>query len=115
MGGRFGNGQQVYSWIHIDDEVKAILFLIRNNQARGVFNLTSPNPVTNDEFGRTIGTVMHRPHYFPVPGFAMRIAFGEVASMVLEGQRVLPKKLLDLGFEFKFPTLNAALTDLLKT
>jgi uncharacterized protein (TIGR01777 family) len=114
VGGRFGNGQQVYSWIHIDDEVKAILFLIRNNQARGVFNLTSPNPVTNDEFGRTIGTVMHRPHYLAVPGFAMRMAFGEVASMVLEGQRVLPKKLLDLGFEFKFPALNAALTDLLK-
>jgi uncharacterized protein (TIGR01777 family) len=114
VGGRFGNGKQVYSWIHIDDEVYAILFLIMNSQARGVFNMTSPNPVTNNEFGRTIGTLLHRPHYFPVPGFTMRIAFGEVASMVLEGQRVLPKKLVDLGYKFRFPTLNSALTDLLK-
>ncbi len=113
-GGRFGSGQQVYSWIHIDDEVSAIQFLMRNNQAQGVFNFTSPNPVTNEEFGRTIGRVMGRPHYFPVPGFAMRLAFGEVASMVLEGQRVLPKKLLSAGYEFKFPTLEAALTDLFK-
>jgi uncharacterized protein (TIGR01777 family) len=113
-GGRFGSGQQVYSWIHIADEVNAIQFLIRNNQANGVFNLTSPNPMTNDEFGRTIGRVMGRPHYFPIPGFAMRLGFGEVSTMVLKGQRVLPKKLLDSGFEFKFPKLGEALTDLLK-
>ena len=115
VGGRIGNGRQVYSWIHIDDEVNAILFLIRDEQARGVFNLTAPNPETNDEFGKMIGKVIHRPHYFPIPGFAMRIAFGEVAEMVLEGQRVLPKKLLDLGYEFKFPTLETALKDLLVT
>ncbi len=114
VGGRFGNGKQVYSWIHIHDEVNALKFLIRNNQARGVFNLTSPNPVTNDEFGRTIGKVLHRPHYFPIPGIGMRLALGEVAVMVLEGQSVLPKKLLDLGFEFKFSTLTEALSDLLK-
>ncbi len=113
VGGQLGSGRQVYSWIHIDDEVNAIRFLIQNERARGVFNLTAPNPATNDEFGRSIGKVMHRPHYFPIPGIAMRIAFGEVAEMVLEGQRVLPKKLLDLGYEFKFPTLEAALTDLL--
>lgn len=113
-GGRFGTGNQVYSWIHIDDEVNAIQFLIRNSQAKGVFNMTSPNPITNYEFGRRIGRVMKRPHYFPLPGFAMRMAFGEVASMVLEGQRVLPRKLLELGFEFKYPTLEAALRDLLK-
>jgi uncharacterized protein (TIGR01777 family) len=114
IGGRLGSGKQVYSWIHPEDEVSAIQFLIRNNQTKGVFNFTAPNPVTNDEFGRTIGRVMGRPHYFPVPGFALRLAFGEVASMVLEGQRVIPKKLLDLGFEFKFPTLELALMDLLK-
>jgi uncharacterized protein (TIGR01777 family) len=115
IGGRFGSGKQVYSWIHITDEADAIHFLIRNDQARGVFNLTSPNPLTNDEFGKTIGRLMNRPHYFPVPGFAMQLAFGEVATMVLEGQRVLPKKLLDLGYEYKFPTLEVALSDLLKT
>jgi uncharacterized protein len=113
-GGRFGSGRQVYSWIHIADEVNAIQFLIKNNQAMGIYNLTSPNPVTNDEFGRTIGRVMGRPHYFPIPGFAMHLAFGEVSTMVLEGQRVLPKNLLDLGFEFKFPKLNEALANLLK-
>jgi hypothetical protein len=113
VGGRIGSGKQVYSWIHIEDEVRAIQFLIRNNQARGVFNLTSPNPLTNDEFGRTIGRVMNRPHYFPIPGFAMHLAFGEVSTMVLQGQRVLPKKLIELGFEFKYPTLEAALLDLL--
>jgi hypothetical protein len=114
MGGPLGNGHQVYSWIHIDDEVNGIQFLIRNNQARGVYNLTSPNPVTNDEFGRTISKVMKRPHYLPIPGFAMRLALGEVASMVLEGQRVLPKKLLEGGYEFKFPTLEQALRALIE-
>lgn len=113
VGGPIGNGKQVYSWIHMDDEVKAIKFLIHNDQANGVFNLTSPNPVTNDEFGRTIGKVMKRPHYFPLPGFAMRLAFGEVANVVLEGQRVLPKKLLQDGYVFKFPTLSEALNDIL--
>jgi uncharacterized protein (TIGR01777 family) len=113
VGGPFGNGRQVYSWIHIADEVNAIQFLIHDNLAKGVFNLTSPNPVTNDDFGRTIGVVMKRPHFFPVPGFAMRLAFGEVASMVLEGQKVLPQKLLDAGYKFKYPKLEYALKDLL--
>lgn len=114
VGGRLGNGDQIYSWIHIADEVNAIKFLIRDNQAKGVFNLTSPNPITNDEFGRTIGKVMKRPHYFPIPAFAMRLAFGEVSSMVLEGQKVLPQKLLDAGYMFKFPGLEDALKNLLK-
>jgi NAD dependent epimerase/dehydratase family enzyme len=70
--------------------------------------------VTNDEFGRTISKVMKRPHYLPIPGFAMRLALGEVASMVLEGQRVLPKKLLEGGYEFKFPTLEQALRALIE-
>ena len=114
IGGPIGDGQQVYSWIHIDDEVKAIRFLIEQDQACGVFNLSSPNPVTNDEFGRTVSAVMKRPHYLPIPGFVMRLAFGEVTNMVLEGQRVMPRKLLDEGYIFKFPTLYEALTDLLK-
>ena len=114
VGGPLGNGNQIYSWIHIIDEVNAIQFLVRNNQAKGVFNLTAPNPVTNDEFGRTIAKVMKRPHYFPIPGFAMRLAFGEVSSMVLEGQKVLPQKLLDEGFGFTYPGLEEALKDLLR-
>ncbi len=114
VGGPLGNGQQVYSWIHIDDEVNAIRFLIRDEKANGIFNLTSPNPVTDDEFGRTIGRVMRRPHYFPVPSFAMQLAFGEVAVIVLKGQRVLPEKLLKEGFVFKFPAIKQALADLIK-
>lgn len=114
VGGPFGSGNQIYSWIHIDDEVNAILFLIRDTQARGVYNLTSPYPVTNDEFGRTISKAMKRPHYFPIPGFVMHLIFGEVAIMVLEGQNVLPKKLLESGYEFKFPRLEIAIKDILK-
>jgi uncharacterized protein (TIGR01777 family) len=114
IGGPIGNGRQVYSWIHIDDEVNAIRFLIEHDQARGVFNLSSPNPVTNNEFGKTISKVMRRPHYLPIPSFFMRLAFGEVASMVLEGQSVLPTKLLDEGYVFIYPKLVEALSDLLK-
>jgi uncharacterized protein (TIGR01777 family) len=114
VGGPLGNGHQIYSWIQIADEVNAIRFLIHDNQASGVFNLTSPNPVSNDEFGKTISKVMKRPHYFKIPGFAMKLAFGEVSTMVLEGQKVLPKKLLEAGYLFKYPRLEDALKDLLK-
>jgi uncharacterized protein (TIGR01777 family) len=114
VGGPLGNGHQVYSWIHMADEVNAIRFLIRNERAKGVFNLTSPNPVTNDEFGKMIGKVMKRPHYLPIPSFVMRLAFGEVASIVLQSQQVLPQKLLNQGYVFKYPNLEEALRDLLK-
>ncbi len=113
IGGPLGNGRQVHSWIHLADEARAIQFLIHDAQAQGVFNLTSPNPVTNDEFGQTIGRVMGRPHYFVVPSFAMRLALGEVAEMVLEGQRAKPEKLLGAGFKFKFAVLEEALKDIL--
>jgi uncharacterized protein (TIGR01777 family) len=114
VGGPLGDGHQMYSWIHIYDEVNAIKFLIRNSQAQGVYNLTAPNPVTNDEFGRTISKVINRPHYFPIPAIAMQLAFGEVAMTVLEGLQATPKKLLDQGYTFKFSNLEDALKDLLK-
>jgi len=112
-GGPLGSGNQIYSWIHIDDEADGIRFLIRNEGANGAFNLTAPNPVSNDEFGRTIAKVMRRPHYFPIPGFAMHLAFGEVATMVLEGHKVLPQKLLESGYVFRYPTLEEAMRNLL--
>ncbi len=115
VGGRMGSGKQVYSWIHINDEVNAIKFIIHDSHEAGVFNLTAPNPVTNDEFGRTISRVIRKPHYFPIPGFLLKLALGEVTVTVLEGQEVLPKKLLSSGFVFKFPHLEDALRDLLKT
>jgi uncharacterized protein (TIGR01777 family) len=114
VGGRLGNGNQVYSWIHIRDEVNAIRFLLKNELSKGVYNLTSPNPVTNDEFGKAISKVMKRPHYFPIPGFALGLALGEVATMVLQGQRVLPQKLINEGFAYKFPVLEEALKDLME-
>jgi NAD dependent epimerase/dehydratase family enzyme len=87
--------------------------LINNEQAQGPFNLTAPNPVTNKEFGRLIGEVLGRPSFMPAPGFAMQIVFGEMAVILLEGQRAVPQRLLDLGFKFKYETALAALKNLL--
>jgi uncharacterized protein (TIGR01777 family) len=112
-GGPMGSGKQWYAWIHVADELRAIRFLIDNPDASGPYNLTAPNPVTNAQLARAIGRVMRRPSFVPVPGLAMRAAFGEVASVVLEGQRVLPKRLLEAGFEFRFTDVEAALRDLL--
>ena len=84
-GGPMGSGKQYYSWIHMQDGIAAIRFLIGNKQARGAFNLTAPNPVTSREFGKTLGKVMGRPSRIPVPGFAMQMAMGEVSMTALEG------------------------------
>lgn len=113
VGGPFGNGKQWMSWIHIQDEVGAIRFLIEDEQAQGPFNLVSPGPLTNAQFARVLGRVMGRPSLIPVPAFAMRLAFGEVTGVLLEGQRAIPERLLALGFQFRFPDAEAALRDLL--
>ena len=113
VGGPMGSGKQWYSWISLQDEARALRFLIETEEARGAFNLTAPKPVTNGELAKLIGKVMGRPSIIPVPGFAMRLAFGEVAEVVLQGQRAIPRRLLDLGFEFDFPTAEASLQDLL--
>lgn len=112
VGGPFGNGKQWWSWIHLHDEVRAIRFLIENAAASGPFNLTAPQPLTNNDFGRTLGRVMGRPHLIPIPGFAMRAAFGEVADVVLTGQRVIPRRLQEHGFDFQFSALQPALQHL---
>ena len=113
VGGPVGNGNQWYPWIHLDDEVRAIQFLLTNEQADGPFNLTAPNPVTNKEFGKLIGEAMGRPSVIPAPGFAMKSLFGDMSMLLLEGQRAVPQKLLGAGFRFKFDTAQAALRDLL--
>jgi NAD dependent epimerase/dehydratase family enzyme len=87
--------------------------LIENDSAEGAFNLTAPNPATNTEVGKAIAMVLRRPYYFPAPEFAFNLAFGEIGALVTKGQRVLPKRLQQLGFEFKFPELEPALRDLL--
>ena len=112
-GGPIASGEQYLSWIHEVDEVRAIRFLIEHKEARGAFNLTAPNPATNAEVGRAIAKVLHRPYYFPAPKFAFKLAFGEVSALVTEGQRVLPERLLEDGFEFRFPEVEPALQDLL--
>ncbi len=113
VGGPLGSGEQWLPWIHMDDEVQAIRFLIENEAAAGPFNLSAPNPVTNAEFGRLLGKVMCRPAFLRVPAFAIRLVLGEMSTVVLEGQRAIPERLLDLGFAFRFPEAKAALQDLL--
>jgi uncharacterized protein (TIGR01777 family) len=114
VGGPMGSGKQWLSWIHIQDEVAAIRFLIDHQEASGPFNLSAPNPMTNADFSRELGRAMGRPSFVPVPGFAMKLAFGEVTSVLLEGQRAIPERLQDLGFEFRFPDAGAALENLLR-
>jgi uncharacterized protein (TIGR01777 family) len=111
-GGPLGSGRQQMPWIHIDDEVAAIRFLIENDQASGGYNLSAPNPVSNKQFANVLGKVLHRPSFMPTPGFAFKIAFGEVSMVILEGQRAVPKRLLEAGFQFRFASLEAALRDL---
>jgi uncharacterized protein (TIGR01777 family) len=112
VGGRMGSGRQWWSWIHLEDQISATLFLLENDQASGVVNLTTPQPVTFNEFGKTLGRVMRRPHLIPLPGFALRAAFGEVAMVILEGQRVMPRRLTELGYNFRFAELEPAFVDL---
>ena len=112
-GGPVGSGKQWYPWIHIDDQVRAMQFLIANDKASGPFNLAAPNPVTNKEFGQLVGEVLGKPALMPAPGFAMKTVFGEMSIILLEGQRAIPQKLLELGFKFKYETAQAALRALL--
>jgi uncharacterized protein (TIGR01777 family) len=112
-GGRFGNGRQWFPWIHIADEVGAIYFLIENKTANGPFNLAAPTPLTNAEFSRLLAQQLRRPTLTPIPGFMLRLLFGEMATALLEGQRTIPKRLLQAGFRFRFPEAGPALRDLL--
>jgi uncharacterized protein (TIGR01777 family) len=114
VGGPMGNGKQWYTWLHPDDEVGAFRFLIENENASGTFNLTAPEPLRNADFGKAIGKVLNRPSWLPVPGFAFQLAFGEVSNVVLTGQKVLPRRLQEMGYEFKFKDTESALRDILK-
>ncbi len=112
-GGPLGSGRQWISWIHMQDLVRAINFLLEREDAAGVLNVTSPNPVTNAEFGRAVSRAMHRPYWLPAPAFMLRLVLGEMSTLVLDGQRVLPKRLLEMGFSFEYGELRKALEDLL--
>lgn len=112
-GGPILPGTQWFPWIHVDDEVGLILLALEDERARGPLNASAPEPQTNRDFSRTLGKVMGSPAWFPVPSFGLRILLGEVAAMLTEGQRVIPKKALDLGYQFKYPTSEQALRNLL--
>lgn len=114
LGGKLGSGKQWMSWIHIEDEVGAIRYLLEDDSADGPFNLSAPQPVTNLEFTKELARVLGRPAIFPVPGWVLRLLFGEMAeSVLLSGQRVLPNRLEQSGFPFQFRRLPEALEQLL--
>jgi uncharacterized protein (TIGR01777 family) len=108
-GGPLSSGKQWMSWIHLEDQVRLILYLVENQQAAGPINATAPNPARNKDFSRALGKVLHRPSWMPVPGFILRIGLGDMADMLLTGQRVLPAAAQKLGFEFRYPNLPEAL------
>jgi uncharacterized protein len=111
VGGRIGDGKQYWSWITIEDVVRVILFALTNKSLSGPINVVSPQPVTNAEFTRVLGNVLHRPTIFPMPGFAARIALGEMADeMLLSSARAVPSKLQATGYEFLHPDLKGGLT-----
>lgn len=111
LGGRIGDGKQYWSWVTIDDVVRAILFAITNKSLSGPVNVVAPQPVTNAEFTRVLGSVVHRPTIFPMPAFAARLALGEMADqLLLASARVVPSKLQAAGYEFLHPDLKGGLT-----
>ncbi len=115
-GGYLGDGNQWMPWIHWEDEIRAIGFILENDRLEGAVNLTAPQPVTLKELCREIGTVIRRPSWTRVPGWVLRLAMGEMAGpLLLEGQRAVPEKLLTAGFTFRFPALRPALDELLGT
>jgi uncharacterized protein len=113
IGGPLGSGRQWISWMHMRDQVSAMRFLMENSAAEGVYNLSAPQAVTNAEFVRTLAAVMGRPYWLPVPAFALKILLGEMSTLVLDGQRVIPKRLQALGYQFSYPELRPALENLL--
>jgi uncharacterized protein (TIGR01777 family) len=113
LGGRLGDGRQWMSWIHADDLIELFRFAAENENVNGVLNGSSPHPVTNSEFTRTLARAVHRPAMIPVPKFALRLAFGEMADVLFDSLRVIPQAAERAGFNFRYPQLNAALAQLL--
>jgi len=112
-GGHLGSGDQGVSWIHVSDEAGAICFLLENDSASGAFNLTAPEPLSNDAFMRLAAHILHRPHWLHLPAQVMRLALGEMSTLMLEGQFVLPKRLIEAGYAFRFPDAQSALREVL--
>jgi hypothetical protein len=112
IGGRLGNGKQWFSWIHRQDLNEIFMFLLHHPEIVGPVNCTAPYPVRNEELAHTLGRVLNRPAFMAVPSFMIKMVLGEFGTMLLHGQRVLPRKLLENGFVFKFSELYPALESL---
>ncbi|MEH1781459.1 MAG: TIGR01777 family oxidoreductase [Nostoc sp.] len=112
-GGPIGSGRQWFSWIHVDDLVNLILQALSKSEIEGIYNATAPNPVRMADLSQTLGQVMNRPSWLPVPAFAIEALLGDGAIVVLEGQQVIPKRTVETGFEYKYPNLQSALTQIL--
>jgi uncharacterized protein (TIGR01777 family) len=112
FGGRFGTGEQAMPWIHVDDQIGAIRYLMENSNTKSAYNLIAPQATSNDEFMRTLAKVLRRPYWFPVPAALMHLALGEMSVLVTEGRFARPKRLLEQGYTFRFPKLESALKDI---
>lgn len=114
LGGPLGSGRQWFSWIHVEDLSQAFLFLLKHPEISGPVNFTAPLPVRNYEVARAIGKVMGKPSFLPVPGFMLKLILGEFGSVLLQGQRVIPQKLLKSGFQFHYPEIEPALRQIIR-
>jgi len=115
LGGKIGSGQQWFSWIHIDDLVDLIIFALTQPLLANAVNGTAPTPVTNLEFTEALAQALHRPALLPVPSTALQLLYGESATLVLDGQKVLPVKALKNGFQFQYPEINSALKQIVNS
>jgi uncharacterized protein (TIGR01777 family) len=113
VGGPVAGGRQYVPWVHLDDVVGALLFLLDTAAADGPVNVVAPNPVTNAELSKALGRVLGRPAFLPVPSFALKVLYGQMSEIVITGQRVVPDRLQELGYQFRSPTVEAALADVL--
>jgi uncharacterized protein (TIGR01777 family) len=109
IGGPIGSGKQWFSWVHIKDLAEAFTFLLKHPEISGPMNICSPNPVRNKDLAKALGKVLHRPSFMPAPGLMVKWVLGEFGSVILEGQRVIPKRLIENGFVFKYPDIEKAL------
>jgi uncharacterized protein (TIGR01777 family) len=114
IGGRLESGNQAVPWIHLADQIGALQFLLMNEKSTGEYKLISPTPTSNAEFMRALSSVLHRLYWFPTPANLLRATLGEMSTLVVEGRYSQPKRLLELGYQFRFPTIEAALQDLFK-
>jgi len=115
VGGVVGSGKQWMSWVSLDDAVGIVNYALENENLRGAVNVVSPNPVTNEEFTKTLGEVLYRPTFLPLPEFAVNLVFGEMGdALLIDSTRVVPKRLLDSGFKFIYPEINSALENAVK-